>query len=203
MFGPRSRRATADAAVQNAVSRLRKALGRDGSRPACPATCCTRSGGRSTRVALSGLSTTRARCRRPSGRLLCVTLSRGRGPAPRGPGFRVVPPGRDRASRRAAPDCPRGPARGGDPARSARRRDGRGIRRSSRSTRTRERLCRHLMFALNAGGRQQEALDAYGATRRALDEQWGLEPAPETRALQQMILTHTRRSPSGNRPREQ
>ena len=28
------------------------------------------------------------------------------------------------------------------------------------------------------------------ATRRALDEQWGLEPSPETRALQMMILTH-------------
>ena len=53
----------------------------------------------------------------------------------------------------------------------------------------RERLCRQLMLALQRGGRQQEALDAYEATRRALDEQWGLEPAPETRALQQMILT--------------
>jgi DNA-binding SARP family transcriptional activator/tetratricopeptide (TPR) repeat protein len=53
----------------------------------------------------------------------------------------------------------------------------------------RERLCRQLMLALQRGGRQQDALDAYEATRRALDEQWGLEPAPETRALQQMILT--------------
>ena len=38
-------------------------------------------------------------------------------------------------------------------------------------------------------GRQQEALDAYEATRRALDEQWGLEPSPETRALHRMILS--------------
>jgi DNA-binding SARP family transcriptional activator/tetratricopeptide (TPR) repeat protein len=53
----------------------------------------------------------------------------------------------------------------------------------------RERLCRLLMLALHRAGRQQEALDAYEATRRALDEQWGLEPPPETRALQTMILT--------------
>ena len=53
----------------------------------------------------------------------------------------------------------------------------------------RERLCRLLMLALHRAGRQQEALDAYEATRRALDEQWGLEPSPETRALQTMILT--------------
>ena len=53
----------------------------------------------------------------------------------------------------------------------------------------RERLCRLLMLALHRAGRQQEALDAYEATRRALDEQWGLEPAAETRALQTMILT--------------
>ena len=53
----------------------------------------------------------------------------------------------------------------------------------------RERLCRLLMLALARAGRQQEALDAYEAMRRALDVQWGLEPSPETRALQQMILT--------------
>jgi DNA-binding SARP family transcriptional activator len=53
----------------------------------------------------------------------------------------------------------------------------------------RERLCRLLMLALNRAGRQQEALDAYEATRRALDTLWGLEPAAETRALQVMILT--------------
>ena len=53
----------------------------------------------------------------------------------------------------------------------------------------RERLCRLLMLALARAGRQQEALDAYEATRRALDEQWGLEPSPETRALHRMILS--------------
>ena len=47
----------------------------------------------------------------------------------------------------------------------------------------RERLCRLLMLALHRAGRQQDALDAYEATRRALDEQWGLEPSEETRAL--------------------
>ena len=45
----------------------------------------------------------------------------------------------------------------------------------------RERLCRLLMLALARAGRQQEALDAYETTRRALDEQCGLEPSPETR----------------------
>jgi DNA-binding SARP family transcriptional activator/tetratricopeptide (TPR) repeat protein len=53
----------------------------------------------------------------------------------------------------------------------------------------RERLCRLLMLALHRAGRQQEALDAYEALRRSLDELFGLEPASETRALQVMILT--------------
>ena len=53
----------------------------------------------------------------------------------------------------------------------------------------RERVCRLTMLALHRAGRQQDALDTYEATRRALDEQWGLEPSPETRALQMMILT--------------
>ncbi len=53
----------------------------------------------------------------------------------------------------------------------------------------RERLCRLLMLALARAGRQQDALDAYEATRRALDVQWGLEPSSETRALHRMILT--------------
>ena len=53
----------------------------------------------------------------------------------------------------------------------------------------RERLCRLLMLAYFRAGRQQEALDAYEATRHALVEQWGLEPSPETRALHRMILS--------------
>jgi DNA-binding SARP family transcriptional activator len=55
--------------------------------------------------------------------------------------------------------------------------------------RDRERLCRLLMLAFFRAGRQQEALDTYDATRRALDELWGLEPSQETRALHHMILT--------------
>jgi hypothetical protein len=46
------------------------------------------------------------------------------------------------------------------------------------------------MLALHRAGRDPDALDAYQATRRALDELWGLEPSEETRALQHMILTH-------------
>ena len=53
----------------------------------------------------------------------------------------------------------------------------------------RERLCRLLMLAYFRAGRQQEALDAYEATRHALVERWGLEPSPETRALHRMILS--------------
>ena len=44
------------------------------------------------------------------------------------------------------------------------------------------------MLALHRAARQQEALDAYEALRFSLDESFGLEPSPETRALQVMIL---------------
>src|SRR5262249_43972189 len=44
------------------------------------------------------------------------------------------------------------------------------------------------ILALYALGRQHEALDAYTRCRRLLDEELGLEPMPETRALQKAIL---------------
>jgi len=44
------------------------------------------------------------------------------------------------------------------------------------------------ILALYTLGRQHEALGAYMACRRVLDEELGLEPMPETRALQKAIL---------------
>ena len=44
------------------------------------------------------------------------------------------------------------------------------------------------MLALYALGRQHDALDAYRSFRRRLDDELGLEPTPETRALEAAIL---------------
>jgi DNA-binding SARP family transcriptional activator len=53
-----------------------------------------------------------------------------------------------------------------------------------------ERAHRQQMLALYALGRQHEALDAYRSFRRRLDDELGLEPTPETRALEAAILRH-------------
>jgi predicted ATPase len=53
-----------------------------------------------------------------------------------------------------------------------------------------ERLRAQLMLALYRGGRQSEALEAYQAARRLLDEELGLEPGPPLRELEQAILRH-------------
>jgi DNA-binding SARP family transcriptional activator len=47
------------------------------------------------------------------------------------------------------------------------------------------------ILALYTLGHQHHALDAYVACRRLLDEELGLEPMPETRALQKAILAQT------------
>jgi DNA-binding SARP family transcriptional activator len=53
-----------------------------------------------------------------------------------------------------------------------------------------ERLRGQLMLALYRAGRQAEALEAYRAARRVLDEELGLEPGPPLRELEQRILRH-------------
>jgi YVTN family beta-propeller protein len=54
----------------------------------------------------------------------------------------------------------------------------------------RERLLGQLMLALYRSGRQADALEAYRRGRGVLDEELGLEPGPQLRALEQQILTH-------------
>jgi YVTN family beta-propeller protein len=54
----------------------------------------------------------------------------------------------------------------------------------------RERLLGELMLALYRSGRQTDALEAYRSGRQALQEELGLEPGPELRALEQRILDH-------------
>jgi DNA-binding SARP family transcriptional activator len=52
----------------------------------------------------------------------------------------------------------------------------------------RERFRGQLMLALYRSGRQAEALDAYRAARRELQEELGLEPSAELKRLEQAIL---------------
>ncbi|MCA1831733.1 MAG: BTAD domain-containing putative transcriptional regulator [Actinomycetota bacterium] len=52
----------------------------------------------------------------------------------------------------------------------------------------RERLLRHLMLALYRSGRQSDALDAYQAFRALMRDELGLDPGPDLRELEQLIL---------------
>ena len=54
----------------------------------------------------------------------------------------------------------------------------------------RERLRGQLMLALYRCGRQAEALATYQAYRRTLDEELGIDPSAELRALESAILAH-------------
>ena len=53
----------------------------------------------------------------------------------------------------------------------------------------RERLQGQLMLALYRSGRQGAALEIYRRTRRALDQQLGIEPGPSLRELERLILS--------------
>ena len=54
----------------------------------------------------------------------------------------------------------------------------------------RERLRGQLILALYRAGRQSEALAQYQATRKMLADELGLEPSPELRELERMVLGH-------------
>jgi DNA-binding SARP family transcriptional activator len=58
-----------------------------------------------------------------------------------------------------------------------------------RASPLRERLRGQQILALYRCGRQADALDAYRATKRMLDEELGLEPSPALRELERAILT--------------
>ena len=62
----------------------------------------------------------------------------------------------------------------------------------------RERLWAALMLALYRSGRQADALAAYHRARAALDDDLGLEPGPELRALEPAILQHDVAPPGGS-----
>ena len=70
----------------------------------------------------------------------------------------------------------------------------------AREHQLRERLQRMRLLALYRCGRQADALEAYRTTRRRLVEELGVEPGPELKELERMILEH---DPSLGSPRRE
>ena len=67
----------------------------------------------------------------------------------------------------------------------------------------RERLRAQLMLALYRGGRQAEALETMREGRRMLVDELGIEPGPELRRLERMILAHDPELTAEPRPSSQ
>ena len=64
----------------------------------------------------------------------------------------------------------------------------------------RERTWQQLMLALHYGGRRAEALQVYADVRERLVNELGIEPGPDLRSTQAMILADDQRSGSTGRP---
>ena len=170
---------TAEAVVQNAISRLRKTLGREAIETRAPGYVLRVDSGaidarrferlvRDARAAAAGRALGGAR----------ATRSRS-GAGRRSPTSRSSRSSRTRS--RASTSSGSRRSRTDSRPRSSSAVTTRSIAEASALAAqhpARERLSRLLMLALHRAGRQQEALDAYEATRRALDELGGSSRRP-------------------------